>query len=70
MESRKMLQMNLLQSKNRDTGIENGCLDTRGLKSRGMNWESVKNRLLMKTTYKFKTKSDNFFKVVNIYISL
>ena len=65
-----MLQMNLLQSKNRDTGIENGCLDARGPKSRGMNWESVKNRLLMKTTYKFKNKSDSFFKVVNIYISL
>ena len=44
MESRKMLQMNLLQSKNRDTGIENGCLDARGPKSRGMNWKSVKNR--------------------------
>ena len=35
----KCYRWTYLQSKNRDTGIENGCMDTRGPKSSGINWD-------------------------------
>ena len=34
-----MIQMILFTSRNRDTDIENGCMDTRGGRRGGMNWE-------------------------------
>ena len=35
-----MAQMNQLQGRNRDTDVENKCMDTKGKKvGGGMNWE-------------------------------
>ena len=34
-----MVQMNLLQGRNREADIENGCVDTVGEGEGGMNWE-------------------------------
>ena len=42
-ESRKMVQMTGLQGRNRDTDVENKCMDTKGGKEGvggGMNWET------------------------------
>ena len=38
-ESRKMVQMNLLAKQNRDTDSENKRMDTQGRKGGGMNWK-------------------------------
>ena len=39
MESRKNDTYELLQSRNRDTDVENKCMDTKGERD-GMNWET------------------------------
>ena len=39
-EFRKMVGMNLFQSRNRDTDIHNKCMDTIRGKGGGMNWET------------------------------
>ena len=32
-------RLSYLQSRNRDTNVENKCTDTKGERGRGMNWE-------------------------------
>ena len=40
MESRKMVYMTCLQSRNRDTDVENKSMDTKGGRRGEMNWEN------------------------------
>ena len=35
----KLYQLPYLQNRNRDTDIENKCMDTKGGREGGMNWE-------------------------------
>ena len=37
LDSKKMVQMS--QGRDRDAGVENGCVDTEGGREDGVNWE-------------------------------
>ena len=36
---KQLIQISYLQSRNRDTAIENKCMDIKGEREAGMNWE-------------------------------